>query len=160
MQANTLSRNCIYAVALIILIDLSGCAGNYGSFKRDEQVLQAFENNQLSTDFQYYYNGHHNLTYAILGIDPRYRLESQFWRKVEPNTEEFRELRSRIWEDYQRYTYGANLLDPAGNKVGVWFSSIYVASIKFYEDNHIEVMLNTPFLGGPDVLEDGDAWTP
>lgn len=150
MTTNAPARYCLYAVAVVIITVIAGCTRNYGGFNRDEQVQQAFESNQLSTDYSYFYNGHHNLTYAILGIDPKYKLESPFWRKVEPNTAEFRQLMSRIWEDYDRYTYGANLLDPTGNKVGVWYSSIYIASIKFYQDNHIEVMLHTPYLWGPD----------
>ena len=149
MTKNALSRYCLYAVALVILIAVAGCTKNFGRFNRDPQVQQAFESNQLSTDYKYFYNGHHNLTYAILGIDPKYRIDSKFWREVEPNTEEFRKLTLRIWQDYERYTYGANLLDPAGNKIGVWYSSIYVASLKFYEDNQVEIRLTKPYLWGP-----------
>ena len=138
-----------YLVSIMIITVLAGCSGTYGSFKRDKQVFEAFENNQLSEDYKYFHKGVNNTTYAILGIDSKYRLESQFWREVEPNTEEFRKLTSGIWQDFHFYTYGANLFDPTGNKAGVWFSSIYVVSIKFYEDNKIEVFLDTPYLWGP-----------
>ena len=160
MTTDPFARYRLCAIAVVILTVVAGCAENYGSYHRDEQVQQAFENNQLSTDYKYFYNGQHNMIYAILGIDPKYILDSKFWRRVEPNTEEFRQLRSRIWEDYNRYTYGADLLDPAGNRVGVFYSSIYGVSIKFYENNHIEVMLNTPFLWGPDDHGGGGMRTP
>lgn len=96
MNRNTLLKYLFYAVALIILTGLAGSSGTYGSFKRDKQVFEAFENNQVSKDYKYFYNGQHNKTYAILGINSEYRLESKFWREVEPNTEEFRKLTSRI----------------------------------------------------------------
>ena len=160
MKTNTPSRYHIYAVGLIILIGLTGCAGNYGSFMRDEQVAQAFKTNQLPTQYKYFYNAHHNLTYAILGIDPKYKLESQFWREVEPNTEEFKQIWSRVWEDYNRYTYGANLIDPAGNTVGVWYSAVNTASLRFYEDNEVEVLLHSPFLWGPDGEDFGGGFRP
>jgi hypothetical protein len=137
-------------VSIIIITGLAGCSGTYGSFKRDKQVFEAFENNQVSKDYKYFYNGQHNQTYAVLGIDPKYMLESKFWREVEPNTEEFRKLTSRIWEDYNYYTYGANIFDPTGTKMGIWYSSVYVATVKFVGDNEIEVMMNTPYLWGPD----------
>ena len=154
------SRFHIYSAALIVLLMLGGCAGNYGSFRRDDQVAQAFNNNQLPTQYTYYYNGHHNLTYAILGIDPKYRIESHFWREVEPNTEEFRVIWSRVWEDFNRYTYGANLLDPDGNTVGVWYSAVNTASLRFYDNNEVEVLLHTPFLWGPDGEDIGGGFRP
>ena len=150
MKTNSLSRYCIFACALTLLIGLAGCAGDYGKFQRDEQVWHAFENNQLSPDYNYYHNSHHNETYAIIGLDPNYSLQSKFWREVEPSTEEFRGLASRLWEDYNRYRFGANLLDPNGNKIGVWYSSEYIADIRFYEDNQVKVRMLTPWLGGPD----------
>ena len=154
MTLNTPYRYYIYVIALAILIGLTGCAQNYGSLKRDEQVAQAFKNNQLPTQYKYYYNAHHNLTYAILGIDPKYKIPSQDWREVEPNTAEFREIWSRVWEDYNRYTYGANLIDPTGSTVGVWYSAVNTASLRFHEDNEVEILMNKPFLMGPDG-EDG-----
>jgi hypothetical protein len=150
MTTNTLSRYGLYAVAVVVFTLVAGCARNYGGFSRDQRVLEAFESSQLNTDYKYFYNGHHNQTYAIVGIESKYRLESQFWRQIEPNTEEFRQVRSRIWEDYGQHTYGAHLLDPAGNKMGVWYSSIYVANVKFHADNRIDIMLDRPYLWGPD----------
>lgn len=160
MKTNTVSIYCAFIPALMILIGFAGCAENYGKFNRNEQVWQAFESNQLTTDYKYFYNGHHNKTFAILGLDPKYRLESKFWREVEPNTEEFRGLASRLWEDYNRYKYGAYLLDPSGNKVGVWYSSVYIASIRFYGDNQVDVRMLSPWLGGPDISGAGDIRVP
>ena len=55
-----------------------------------------------------------------------------------------------IWEDYGYYKFGADILDPQGKKVGVFYSAIRETSVKFVNDNQIMVMPNTPFLWGPD----------
>jgi hypothetical protein len=138
-----------YIVSIMIITALAGCSGTYGGLKRDKQIFEAFENNQLSEDYKYFYNAVNNQTYAVLGIDPKYRLESKLWREVDPNTEEFRKLTNRLWEDFDYTPYGATLHDPTGNKVGVWYSSVYFASLKFYGDE-IEVLMDTPYLWGPE----------
>ena len=160
MKINSLSKYCKFACALFLIVGLVGCAGNYGKFNRDDQVWHAFENNQLNTDYNYFHNSHHNETYAIMGLDPKYRLRSKFWREVEPNTEEFRGLASRMWEDYNRYRYGANLLDSDGNKIGVWYSSVYIANISFHADNEVKVRMLSPWLGGPDDDKGGGMRNP
>jgi hypothetical protein len=135
---------------VILLIGLVACSGKYGNFQRDKEVYYTFENNQVSSEYKYFSNHQHNVTYAVVGIDPIYKLESKFWREVEPDTEEFEKLVSRIWEDYGYYKYGANILDPTGNKAGIYYSAVYIKTIKFMEDNRIEVIINTPYLWGPE----------
>ena len=142
-------RAVLFLFSVFIFSGLSGCGGKYGSLKRDTEVYQAFASSRVSTQFKYYYNGH-SFTYAIVGIDPRYRIESKFWRETRPDTEEFKQLTNRIWEDYGYYRYGANIFDPSGDKIGIWYSSIYNVAFKFVDDNEIVILLGTPYLWGPD----------
>lgn len=139
-----------FIVCVILFIGFTGCMGKYGKFMRDQEVYNAFENNKVSSEYKYFSNYQHNVTYAILGIDPKYKFESKMWREVEPDTEDFKKLVSRIWEDYGFYKYGANVYDPNGNKVGTWYSAVFGKTIKFLGDNQIEVMMDTPFLWGPE----------
>jgi hypothetical protein len=136
----------IYIPALI-----AGCAGTYGSFKRDAEVQQAFESNQVPGDYTYYYYGFDTRPYVIFGIEPKYEMNSKMWREVMPNTAEFKEMARWVWEDYGYYKFGADILDPQGKKVGVLYSAIRETSIKFYNGNQIMVMPNTPFLWGPEA---------
>lgn len=136
-------------MSIIALVLIVGCTGNYGSLRRDAQVQQAFETNQVPTNYKYYYYGYDTLPYAIFGVEPEYQIDSYMWREVMPDTAEFQEMTRWIWEDYGYYKFGADILDPQGKKVGVFYSAIRETSVKFINGNQIMVMPNTPFLWGP-----------
>ena len=139
-----------FALCVILFTVFAGCSAKYGSFQRDKDVYHAFKNNQVNPDYNYFANNQHPETPAIVGIDPRYKVESKFWREIEPDTEDFKTSVNRIWEDLGFYPYGANILDPTGNKMGIYYSAVDIRAIKFLEDNKVEIMVHTPFLWGPD----------
>ncbi|MBT8366232.1 MAG: hypothetical protein KJP23_16150 [Deltaproteobacteria bacterium] len=134
---------------LIILMLIAGCSAKYGSLKRDAEVQQAFESNQVPMDYQYYHFSASE-PYVIFGIDPRYEMDSKMWRDVAPDTAEIKEMTRWIWEDYGYYKFGADILDPNGIKIGIMYTSIRETSVKFVDDNKIVVMPNKPFMWGPD----------
>ncbi len=140
---------CPLLMGIFVLALIGGCAGNYGSLKRDAEVQQAFESNQVPMDYKYYYYGDSE-PYAIFGIEPKYEMNSYMWREAAPDTDDFKEMVRWIWEDYGYYKFGANILDPQGKKVGVFYSAIRETSVKFVNGNQIMVMPNTPFLWGPE----------
>ena len=128
-----------------------GCAGNYGRYKLDAEVLQSFRDNQVPSDYKYYYYGFDTNPYAVVGVEKKYDAGSNLWREVEPNTEKFKNMIRWMWGDYGYSPFAARILDPAGNPVGVLYTSVREVAIKFSGDNRIVVMLNTPFLWGPAV---------
>ena len=139
---------------LVAAIMLSGCAGIYGRLNWDPQVTAAFQNHDIQKGLNYYYYGVGNQTYAIAGISTEYTIKSRIWREVPQDTEEFKSLVSRAWENYFYMPYdpqGAHILNPEGNRVGIWFSSLRFVTIKFAENNRIVLMPDTPFLGGPEA---------
>jgi hypothetical protein len=142
-------RILAFVASFSLLAGFIGCGGRYGSITRDPEIKQAFVSNQVSPEYKYYYNGH-SFTYAMLGIDPNFRIESKFWREVGPDTEQFKQLTKWLWEDYHYYAYGAHILDPTGKRIGIWYSSIREVTFKFVGDNEIVVIIHTPFLWGPD----------
>jgi hypothetical protein len=135
---------------MVLLSGLAACSANYGNFQRDNDVYLAFEENQVNPDYNYFANNQHPETPAIVGIDPQYKFESIFWREIQPDTEDFRISVTRVWDDLGYHRYGANILDPQGNKMGIYYSAVDIRSIKFSEDDRIEIMIHTPFLWGPD----------
>ena len=139
-------------IGIIVLTLIAGCAGTYGSLKRDAEVQQAFESNQVPKEYKYYYYGFDTRPYAIFGIEPKYEMNSNMWREATPDTDDFKEMVRWIWEDYGYYKFGADILDPLGKKVGVFYSAIRETSVKFVNDNQIKVMPNTPFLWGPEGI--------
>ncbi len=141
-------------IVIIFLTLVAGCSANYGSLKRDAEVQQAFESNQVPMDYKYYYYGDSE-PYVIFGIEPKYEMNSKMWRAVAPDTAEFKEMTRWIWEDYGYYKFGADILDPNGSKVGIMYTAIRETSVKFVGDNQIVVIPNTPFLWGPEASRGG-----
>ena len=144
----------ILGVCLLMAAMVSGCLGTYGKLHWDPQVTTAFKNQEVQVDFNYYYYGVGNRTFAIAGISPDYVMESIMWREVQQDTEEFKSLVSRAWENSYYLPYdprGAHILNPEGKQVGIWYSSLRFVTVKFSENNRIVLMPDTPFLGGPEA---------
>jgi hypothetical protein len=141
-------------IVIITLTLIAGCSANYGSLRRDAEVQQAFESNQVPMDYKYYYYADSE-PYVIFGIEPKYEMDSRMWRDVLPDTAEFKEMTRWIWEDYGYIKFGADILDPNGVKVGIMYTAIRETTVKFVGDNQIVVMPHTPFLWGPDGRRSG-----
>jgi hypothetical protein len=148
---NRLLRFCVALGVLIVATMVSGCFENYGRLKHNDEVTRAFQTYQVEPDYKYYYYGRTNMPYAIVGIDRAYHMQSRVWREVDHDTEQFKNMIFWVWDDvYVPYSLnGAHITDPGGKKVGIWYSGIWYAAIRFEEDNRIVVMPDTPFLGGP-----------
>lgn len=140
---------------LMMLLLVAGCSQNYGRIHWDENVTHAFETNQVSPDYNFYQYTVGMQVYAIVGLDPKLEMHSRIWRKLaSPDTEEFKVATSRIWYNYTAILEdprGAVIRDPAGENVGVYFSSLRFVTIKFMPENQVMVMLDTsPITGGPE----------
>ena len=144
-------RFWIAIFALILSAGLSGCFENYGRLKRNPEVTKAFKDNQVENDYRYYYYGRSNQPYMIVGIDREYHMKTFMWREVDHTTDKFADMIYWIWTDIL-YAYnsemGADILDPQGKKVGISYSGIWWAAIRFHEDNRIEIMPDVRMGGG------------
>ena len=151
LKINSLWKIFALAACAVMLTGLNGCLGSYGHVTRDPELTKAIKNNQFVEGYKYYYYGYASKPYVIAGIDSKYEVRSNLWREVDPNTEneKFKKMIYWIWEDYGYYPYGAHILDPSDNKVGVLYSSINYITVKFTGDNRIVLMPDTPFLRGP-----------
>ena len=140
------------ALSLLILsASISGCLENYGRLKRNPEVTKAFKENRVDNDYRYYYFGRSNQPYVVVGIDPDYYMESVMWREVDHTTDAFEDMIYWIWYDityYYNLEFGADILDPGGKKVGLWYSPIWWAAVRFHEDNRIEIMPDIKTGGG------------
>jgi hypothetical protein len=89
--------------------------------------------------------------YAIVGLDPKLEMQSRIWRKLARDTEDFKVAISRIWyNDYQlpEEPRGAVIMNPDGEKVGVYFSSLHIVVIKFEPGNQVMVMPDLTLIRG------------
>ena len=148
------NRIVLWLCGLATAIMLIGCTGGYGRLNWDPQVTAASENHDIQQGFNCYYYGAGNQTYAIAGISTEYNIESRIWREVPQDAAVFKNVVSRAWENYAYKPYdpqGAHILNPGGNRVGVWYSSLCHVTVKFGENNRIHLRPDTPFLGGPEA---------
>lgn len=144
----------MFSLGVLTLVWIAGCSQNFGRIHWDENVTQAFEANRVEPGYNFYQYTVGNRVFAIVGFDPKLELQSRIWRELEADTEDFKVATSRMWDDYSQireYPRGAVIVDPDGEKVGVYFSSIRFVSINFKPENQVVVILDTSvILGGPD----------
>ena len=130
---------------------ITGCLENYGRVKRNTEITRIFETDNMPSNYNYYYYGRTNMPYVIIGLDPDYNLQSRMWRKIEPGTEQFKRMTYWVWSDYDYYPRGADIVDPSGKKIGIWYSGARWAAVKMKDDQgNIMIAPDTPWmLGGP-----------
>ncbi len=134
----------LYLVLVGVVTTLLGCAPceECGSLKRQHEITNLFLNNEIIPSYDYYYNGRDQWPSAIMAIDPIYSIRSDFWKPVGLQGEELsvwlRE--TTIWKESRRTRLnGAEILDPSGKRVGVFFSKFDNLITKFEADNVIQV---------------------
>ena len=131
----------LLTISVIVMIVILGCFENYGRLQRSTEVQTMFETGQLPSEFNYHFYGNRSHPYAVMGLEPGWTLRSRIWRKVELSTEEFRYMTKWVWEDLGYYKYGANILDPEFEKIGIIYTSSWMAAVKVDKDTKtVEVM--------------------
>ena len=154
LQKTTAKTIFMFILGVLTLVWVAGCSQNSGRIHWDENVTQAFESNQVEPGYNFYQYTIGMRVFAIVGLDPKLELQSRIWRELEADTEDFKVATSRMWDDYSQvreYPRGAVIVDPGGEKVGVYFSSIRFVSINFKPENRVALILDTSVVrGGPD----------
>jgi hypothetical protein len=145
--------------AVLVLVLMVGCAGgNYGKLQRDRDLDNMFLKYEVLPDHLYYTSGGYDAPEAILAIHRDYELENtrNLWVWV-PNVD-YAQMRKWIdtiapEQDYRNSNsyFAAYILDPKGKRVGAWYAIESLTTIKFLEDNKVQVY--TPNRG-PDLQLD------
>ena len=139
----------LLTISAIFMIVIFGCFENYGRLRRSTEVQTMFETGQLPSEYNYFFYGNRNYPYAVMGLKPNWTLRSKTWRDVELTTEEFKHMTKWIWEDLGYYKYGADILNPEFEKIGIIYTSSWMAAVKVDKDtNTVEVMPHI-YHGGP-----------
>jgi len=135
-------------VLVVIHITLAACATTdpkkgSGVVTSDE-ATKIWHSYEILPNYNYYYSGPDSRPNYIIGIDNKYRLNSKLWQPVDLTPEMlknwFNYVRPRVGYDPQ--SYGAFILGPNGERVGLWYSVRdwrLTGSAKVGEDNTISV---------------------
>ena len=123
---------------------LAGCVTcqECGSLKQRHDITSLFLNNEIVPGYSYYYNGRTQWPSAIMAIDSSYTVKAEFWKPVELAGQELSEwLQSATnWKGTHRTkSNGAEILNPEGERVGIWYSKYDNVVTKFQSDKVIQV---------------------
>jgi hypothetical protein len=146
-------------ILLTLIFFLSGCAGflaGYGNIRPDRNATMAFESFQMNPDYIYYYSGSDVYPNALVGLDKKYRIEPELWKRMTHSPLVFKELVSQMHAralQIGQTQHGFSILDDQGRQIGVWYSILRAAtSVKMKGDN--TVLIYQPPLDT--YKEDGD----
>ena len=137
-------------ICLAALLMIVGCAGaNYGGIKHSRDVRQSFETYHVYPDHRYYYLNQENNPYAVVALQPGYTISDPQWREFDPRTgtlEKAVELVKGFPAGYLN-AYGSYLLDANGNRIGYWYSSLPLRSLKVdRESKKVSILTDKPWL--------------
>jgi hypothetical protein len=149
LQKRILSITRLLTISVFVMIVMSGCLENYGRLQRSTEVQTMFETGQLPSEYNYHFFGSRNHPDAVMGLKPDWTLRSKMWRKVELSTEEFKYMTKWVWEDFGYYKYGANILDPEFEKIGIIYTSSWMAAVKVDKDTKTVEVMPHVWQGGP-----------
>ena len=132
-------------IGLGLLFLLCSCIiSNYGRLQSSEEITQLFNDNQILSDHLYYYTGLEGVPDAIIGIQSNYSLDSKLWRQVDLSPLLLEKWVSRMTYVHLVTPRGAWILGPDGQRVGIWYSARYQATVRVEEGNRVVVIPPLP----------------
>ena len=132
-------------IGLGLLFLLCSCiTSNYGKLQPSPEITKIFDEDRILSDHSYYYSGLQGLPDAIVGIQSNYSLKSKRWQQVDLTS-----LLLRKWVDRMTYVHtvtprGAWILDPDGNRIGVWYSARHQATVRVEQGNRVVIFPPLP----------------
>ena len=149
MTKTITSFNLAVSVALAILVSACSIA-NLGWLRNSEEVGRDFATLQVSPNYRYWYLYLEDSPYAVVGLNPEYRIEDISWTEVESYSEVFQKVVGLVqsFPVPGSRTFGAYILDSKGEQIGVWYSSMS-AGISIDPDSKIVfITTGTPWMVG------------
>ncbi len=134
---------------LLVAVLFVGCsAANRGGLRNSREVGRAFETLHVYPGHQYWYYNQENNPYAVVGLEPPYRIEDINWREVDPDSKTFEKVVGLV-ESFPAtgsFTYGAFIIDPQGQPIGVWYSSLSAGIIVNPETRIVSITTAMPWV--------------
>ena len=153
-RINTARRFAVPCIAVCLILFAVGCAVNarLGGRKISREATQVFESYQVLPDHRYYHIGWDTRPYAIIALQNTYQIVDKLWLgfKADSST-----LRKRVdalevfpERGYSR-AFGYYLTDEAGNRIGVYYSSISIFSVEVDQAaKTVAIAMDKPWVTG------------
>jgi hypothetical protein len=141
----SIGRRWHAAVLCLCLFFLSSCATqNIGKLQSSAEITKIFEDHQILPDYLYYFSGLQGVPDAIIGIYTNYSLRLDQWRQVDLSSLTLKTWISRMQAVQITRPQGAWILDPEGNRVGIWFSGLRQTPVRLQQDNRVVIVPPKP----------------
>ncbi len=138
-------RARIAVVAVVAGLLTYACAGTHnGAIRLSDRVNDLFESNRVLEDYTYYYSGRDARPDAILGVHEKYTLRSRLWKPVDLTPSQLAQWIDMMTDHrgYSIRTYGAEIVGPGNEPVGIWYSPWNWTAVELQENN--QVVIHTP----------------
>jgi hypothetical protein len=151
-------HDCIIIVGILALyglLMLNGCSStNYGGLQHSRDVAQAFETYHVFEEHRYYYLNQENNPFAVVALQNDYTLNGKnLWRQFDPHSDMLKKIVDLVEGfpvNYSR-TYGSYIMDPKGQRIGYWYSSLRMAGVSVdNEAGTVAIRTETPWLWDDD----------
>lgn len=138
MKHNTIARPALWGGLIALHAMLLACATGPVHFRRSYDVSHTFENAQLLSGHQYYYNGVPYSINAVVAIKKGYTLTSPHWHVVEMERAKLRRMVDGMLNhpgsEYNTDPNGAYIFNDSGQVIGVWYSVWVLPELTFISD--------------------------
>ena len=130
---------------VMTMFAVTGCitCQECGSLRRDHDITRLFLEGEIVSGYSYYYSGPEQRPSAVMAIDSGYTVVAEFWKPVGREGKDLSEwlLNAANWKGVeQRSTKtGAEILNPEGKQIGIFFSKYDNLVTKFQSDTIIQV---------------------
>jgi hypothetical protein len=160
MARNTIARLVLLGGLIALQSILLACATGPVHFRRSYDVSDTFENAQLLSRHQYYYNGVPYSINAVVAIQKEYTLTSPHWHAVEMERASLRHMVDRMLNhpgsEYNTDPNGAYIFNDHGQVIGAWYSVWALPMLTFISDT--EFTISQPMTVFPLSNRDPEEW--
>ena len=116
--------------AMAALFFLSACSmADYGRLISSPEVTSTFKAYRIEEGYEYYYYGWLGEPDALLGLKKGITIRSDLWQKVDLSQISVQVLIDRVGRNPTKRT-GYHVLDPQGNRIGIYFAGGGNATIR------------------------------
>jgi len=112
---------------VVVLSTLTGCATTMqsgSSIVPGREATEIWHSYEILPNYHYYTSGPQSQPNFIIGIDDKYQFTSKLWKPVDLTPAMlqnwFNYTNPRV--GYSEDTYGAFILGPNGERIGLWYS--------------------------------------
>lgn len=130
-------------VVFFVMVCLSGCTGflrGNGAVNQSPSVTAAFETFQINPNYNYYYSGSYVYPNALIGLDKKYKIEPELWKKMDA-PKDFKDIITQMQSkalSIGQFQHGFVIADDKGRPIGTWYSILgATTSVRMKDDTTV-----------------------